>query len=54
MRFISKHLLLSSLLVAGWMVVHAQSNGSAAQRIGLAVVDNKSTYEIESEQNNCG
>ena len=52
MRFISKHLLLSSLLVAGWMVVHAQSNGSAAQRIGLAVVDNKSTYEIESEQNN--
>ena len=52
MTFISKHLLLSSLLVAGWMVVHAQSNGSVAERIGLAVVDNKSTYVIESEQNN--
>lgn len=52
MTFISKHLLLSSLLVAGWMMVHAQSNGSVTERIGLAVVDNKSTYEIELEQNN--
>lgn len=52
MKFISKHLLLSTLLIAGWMMAYAQSNGSPAQRIGLTVVDNKSTYVIDDEQNN--
>ena len=52
MKLILKPLVLSSLLIAGWMLAQAQSSTSPAERIGLTLVDNKSTFVVEAEQNN--
>ena len=51
MRFFIKTLLLSTLFSTGWMICHAQSNGSPSQRLKLVLVDNKSTYDIDGERN---
>ena len=47
-----RHLMLSSLLIAGWIAAQAQSSVNPAERIGLTLVDNKSTFVIDAEQNN--
>ena len=52
MKSVTRHLLMSTLLfITGWTMVQAQSNGSPSQRIALTLVDNKSTYVIEDEEN---
>ena len=47
-----RHLMLSSLLIAGWIAAQAQSSVNPAERIGLTLVDNKSTFVIDAELNN--
>lgn len=47
-----RYLMLSSLLIAGWIAAQAQSTVNPAERIGLTLVDNKSTFVIDAEQNN--
>lgn len=52
MKSFYEHLMLSGLLIAGWITVQAQSTVTSAERIGLTLVDNKSTFVIDAEQNN--
>ena len=51
MKFLSKKLLLSIFLITGWMFCQAQSTGAPNQRLRLDLVDNKSTFDIDNEQN---
>ena len=51
MKSFSKKSLLSVLLIAVWITGLAQSSGSPSQRFKLVLVDNKSTFVIDSEQN---
>lgn len=51
MNYVPKKLLLSTLLIAGWILGQAQSSGSPSQRLKLVLVDNKSTFIIGNEQN---
>lgn len=51
MNSVPKKLLLTILLIAGWVLGQAQPTGSPSQRLKLVLVDNKSTFVIENEQN---
>lgn len=55
MKLVTMDLLMSAVLIAaGWTVMSAQSTPTeppAAQRIGLTLVDNKSTYVVDDEKN---
>ena len=51
MNSVPKKLLLTILLIAGWVPGQAQPTGSPSQRLKLVLVDNKSTFVIDNEQN---